>query len=118
MQTLIIILIAVHIVTGVFWAGTTFALARTDGAGTAALFGPQMGAATLAVLAGLGLWGILHRSAFGPMEKTLAVGVVCAIIAAGVQGALHRKKPLQSQRIAGLLLLVTVVSMAIARYVG
>jgi hypothetical protein len=116
MRILIIVLLAVHVLAGVFWAGSTFALARAGGDAAARLFRPQMGAATLALLAGLGLWGILHRGPMGPMEDTLAVGVVCALAAAGVQGMLRRSSPLLSQRLASLLLAVTVVCMVTARY--
>jgi hypothetical protein len=52
------------------------------------------------------------------MEHTLALGAVCAIAAAGVQGATRRKSPLKGQRIAAGLLAVAVICMAIARYVG
>jgi hypothetical protein len=118
MQITLIVLIAVHILAGVFWAGSTFAIARSGGAGAATLFGPQMGAATVTVLAGVGLWGMLHRGPQGVMEHTLALGALCAIAAAGVQGATRKKNPLKGQRIAAGLLLVTVICMAIARYVG
>jgi len=118
MQTLLIVLIGLHILDGVFWAGTTFAVVRSGGAGAEALFRPQMGAATITVLAGIGLWGILHRGGMGPMEHTLALGALCAIIAAGVQGATRRKNPLKGQRVAAGLLAVTVICMAIARFVG
>ena len=74
MQIVIIALLTVHALAGVFWAGSTFLLARTNSGATGELFRAQMGAATLAVLAGIGLWGILHRGPLGPMEKTLAVG--------------------------------------------
>jgi hypothetical protein len=117
MQSLLIVLAAVHVVAGVFWAGSTFAIVRSGGGGAEKLFGPQMGAATLAVLAGLGLWGIAHRGGMGPTEHTLALGAVCAIAAAGVQGAMRRKNPMKGQRIAAALLTVTVICMAIARYV-
>jgi hypothetical protein len=118
MQTLLIVLVGLHILAGVFWAGSTFAVVRSGGAGAEALFRPQMGAAAITVLAGMGLWGILHRGAMGPMEHTLALGALCAIIAAGVQGATRRKNPLKGQRIAAGLLAVAVVCMAIARFVG
>jgi hypothetical protein len=117
MQILLIVLIGLHILAGVFWAGSTFAIARS-GAGAEALFRPQMGAATLAVLAGIGLWGLLHRGGMGPMEHTLAIGALCAIAAAGVQGATRTKNPVKGQRIAAGLLGITVICMAIARYVG
>jgi|SRR5579872_144642 len=114
---LIILLIAIHVLAGVFWAGTTLAIARSGGAGAQKLFRPQMGAATLAVLAGFALWGILHRGPMGPMEETLAIGAVCAIAAAGVQGAFKRGNGVGAQRVAAALLTVTVICMAIARYV-
>jgi hypothetical protein len=115
---LIIVLIAVHALAGVFWVGSTFVLARTGTEGAAGLFRSQMGAATLVVLAGVGLWGVLHRGPVGPMEKTLAVGAACAIVAAGVQGMLRKSSPVFAQRLAGGLLAVTVVCMVTARYVG
>ena len=118
MQMVLIVLIGLHILAGVFWAGSTFAIVRSGGAGAQALFGPQMGAATLTVLAGIGLWGLLHRGSMGPMEHTLALGALCAIAAAGVQGATRRKNPLKGQRIAAALLAIAVICMAIARYVG
>jgi hypothetical protein len=46
----------------------------------------------------------------------LALGAVCAIAAAGFQGAMRRKNPLKGQRIAAGLLAITVICMAIARY--
>jgi len=117
MQILLIVLIALHILTGVFWAGSTFAIVRSGGAGAEALFRPQMGAATLAILAGIALMGMLHRGPPGSMETSLIVGAVCAVAAAGFQGAFRRKNPLRGQRIAAGLLVITVITMAIARYV-
>src|SRR6201992_3045637 len=114
----LVILIGIHILAGVFWAGSTFAIVRSCGAVASTLFGPQMGAATLTVLAGVGLWGMLHRGPGGPTEHTLALGALCAIAAAGVQGATHKKNPVKGQRIAAGLLLITVLCMAIARYVS
>jgi hypothetical protein len=87
MQLVLIVLLAFHVVPGVFWAGTTFVLARTGGQGAEQLAYPQIGAATVSMLAGLALWGILHGGAFGRFQQVLAVGVVCAIAAAGVQSA-------------------------------
>jgi hypothetical protein len=118
MQMVIILLFAVHALAGVFWAGSSFVMARAGGEGAARLFRPQMGAATLTLLAGIGLWATLHGGAHGPMENTLAVGAVCAILAAAVQGALRKSSPALSQRLGAGLLAVTVVCMVIARYVG
>src|SRR5215510_6962313 len=87
MQLLIIVLLVFHVVPGVFWAGSTFVLARAGGQGAELLAYPQLGAATVSMLAGLALWGFLHGGNFGTFEQVLAVGVICAIAAAGVQSA-------------------------------
>jgi hypothetical protein len=116
MTYLIMLLLVLHVLPGVFWAGSTFVLARSGGAGADSMFGSQMGAATLTILAGIGLMVLLHRGAQGPMEHTLGVGAVCALAAAGVQGALRRRSPAAAQRIAAGLLAVTIVCMVIARY--
>ena len=117
MQLIIILLFAVHALPGVFWAGSTFVMARAEGESATRLFRSQMGAATLTILAGMGLWATLHRGAHGPTETTLALGATCAILAAGVQGALRKSSPALSQRLAAGLLAITVVCMVIARYV-
>jgi hypothetical protein len=115
LMALIIVLLSVHVLTGVFWAGSTFTLAL-GGAQMGPLFRAQMGAATVNVLAGIGLWAVLHRGPPAGMEWTLAAGALAAVIAAGVQGALHRSKPLLAQQIAAVLLAVTVLCMTLARY--
>jgi hypothetical protein len=70
----------------------------------------------------------------GTAEQVLGAGILCAVIAAGVQGALGgravrilrnggadqvgaRSRLALAQRIAAALLTVTVVCMAVARYV-
>jgi hypothetical protein len=133
-QLLLIVLLAFHVVPGVFWAGTTFVLARQAGQGAEQLAYPQMGAATVSMLAGLALWGLLHGPAFGRFQQILALGVVCAVAAAGVQSARGlpavrkllsgqgdaaslRAQIAAAQRIAAMLLVVTVICMVIARYV-
>jgi len=135
MQLVLIVLLAFHVVPGVFWAGTTFVLARTGGQGAEQLAYPQIGAATVSMLAGLALWGILHGGAFGRFQQILAIGVICAIAAAGVQSARGlpavrrllaasgseaeslRGQVAQTQRIAAGLLVITVIAMVSARYV-
>ena len=135
MQILLIIAVAVHVVAGVFWAGSTFTLARADGVGAERLVRPQMGAATVTVLAGLVLWGIAHRGGFHRVEEVLGLGALCAIAAAGVQGmvVLPATRRLQGaspadatgmrgriaggERAAAGLLMITVICMAISRYV-
>lgn len=135
MQLLLIVLLIFHVVPGVFWAGTTFVLARNGGQGAEQLAYPQLGAATVSMIAGLALWGFLHGGNFGTFEQVLAVGVLCAIAAAGVQSARGlpairrlraasgseaenlRGQIAQAQRLAAALLVVTVTAMVIARYV-
>lgn len=118
MFTLIIaVLLGIHVLAGIIWAGSTFAQALGGLEGGARLFRLQMGAAAVAVLAGGGLWGILHRGPPAGMEKTLLVGVVCAAVAAGVQGAWRHSKPQLAQQIAAALLAVTLLTMTLARYV-
>src|SRR5437879_3987135 len=87
MQIALIIALSLHILSTVFWAGTSFALARTGGVGGEQLFRPQMGAAVIAVLTGGYLGHLVHGGTFGATEQVLAVGAVAAIVAAGVQGA-------------------------------
>lgn len=117
-QILLIVLFAMHALFGVFWAGSTFVMAHNKGEVPEWLARSQRGAAMLTMLVGVGLWGILHRGPPGPLEKTLAVGAVCAIAAAVLQGVLRKSSPALSQRLAAILLAITVVCMVTARYVG
>jgi hypothetical protein len=116
MIPLILVLRGLHVLAGVFWAGSTFTLAKSGLQDASRLFGLQMASATLTVLTGAGLWGLLHRGPLAGMEWTLLAGAVSAVIAAGVQGALRRKAPLLAQRIAAILLAVTVLCMTLAPY--
>jgi hypothetical protein len=131
MQAVLIIVLSLHLLAAVFWAGTTFALAATGGPGER-LFRPQMAAATVAVLAGAYLWGELHPA--GSSAMILGLGALCAIAAAGLQGAVGgkairelrngqiggtdaRSRIAAAQRLAAVLLAVTIVCMAAARYI-
>jgi hypothetical protein len=133
MQATLIVTVALHVLSGVFWAGSTFVLARTGGYQADRFFRPQMGAATVAVVTGAVLWFLLHRGPAGIQEHLLGVGALCALIAAGIQGvsvrALHQLSPAggsdafapdnrvaTSQRIAAALLAITIACMASARY--
>jgi hypothetical protein len=133
MPTLLIIVLSLHVLAATFWAGTTFALARTQGVGGRQLFRPQMGAAVITFLAGAYVWHQLHEAAFGRAERVLVVGVLFALAAAGVQGAMtgralrrqHRgelteaeaaQRTTLSQRIASGFLMVTIVTMVAARF--
>jgi cytochrome bd-type quinol oxidase subunit 2 len=133
MQHMLAILVALHVLAGVFWAGSTFAVARTGGDGAVKLFRPQMGAAVVTILAGGMLGHLVHEGGFGPIEHALAVGAVSAFIAFIVQGAMAgaaiaklrrgegddaalRARVLLAHRIAAVLLLVATVAMAGSRY--
>src|SRR5207237_754622 len=87
-QPISIAVISLHVLAAMFWAGTSFTLARTGGLGGAQLFRPQMGAATVAILAGGCIWQVSHAGAFDTAERVLALGAVCAIIAASVRSRL------------------------------
>jgi hypothetical protein len=129
----LIIALSLHILSSVFWAGTSFTLARTGGIGGELLFRPQMGAATIAVLSGGYLGHLAHAGSFGTAEQILAVGALAALVAAGVQGAVGgrairslragtgdeagaRSRIATAQRVAAVLLAVTAVCMGAARY--
>jgi hypothetical protein len=133
MQIALIIALSLHILSSVFWAGTSFTLARTGGVGGEQLFRPQMGAALIAVLSGGYLGHLAHAGSFGTAEKILAVGALAALVAAGVQGAIGgrairslrtgtadeagaRSRMATAQRVAALLLALTAVCMGAARY--
>ncbi|RWM77363.1 MAG: hypothetical protein EOR81_18945 [Mesorhizobium sp.] len=133
MQYVYIIVLGLHVMAGVFWAGTTIAVARDPEIRIERFFRPQMGAAGMVFLTGALLWYFFHSGYFGSMEMVLALGIATALIAAGVQGALVgsasrrlagtdaatetqlRAKMTRGERIAGGLLVITVLCMATAR---
>jgi len=133
MQPILIAAISLHVLAAMFWAGTSFTLARIGGVRGEMLFGPQMGAAVIAVLTGGYLWHVSHAGSFGTAERVLALGAVCAIIAAGVQGSIGgpairalmsgtvdeasaRQRIALAQRVAAGLLALTAVCMVVSRY--
>jgi hypothetical protein len=134
LATLIVIALAAHVLSSVFWAGSTFTLARLSGLGGERLVLPQAGAAVVAILSGGYLWSNLHSAGFSPFEQVLLIGISAALIAIVLQivvgirtfAALRREKLddnsaqrriAMAQRFAALLLAITVICMAIARYV-
>lgn len=115
---LVVVAVALHALSSIFWAGSTFALSRGSGLGLQALRRPQMAAATVAVLSGIGLWALLHRGGHGNAEHVLATGAAAALIAALVQfGLLRGERALRGQRVAAGLLAIAALCMAVARYV-
>jgi hypothetical protein len=133
MTSVVIITLSLHALAAVYWTGSTFVLARDPQLSAIAQFRPQMGAAVIVVLTGAYLWHLQHEGGFGPVERVLAVGALCAIAAAGVQGALvgGGRRRLASgeiveaealrrialgERIAAALLAVALICMVAARY--
>ena len=135
MQVTLIVALVLHVLSGVFWAGTTFALAQMGGNQADRFFRPQMGAAAIAVVTGGLLWFLLHRGTLGTQGHILVIGAFCALLAISVQGmtgapALRklsavaesegsrlRHRVATGQRVAAALLMITVTCMAAARYV-
>lgn len=134
MATLMIILIILHVVPGVYWAGTTFALAREPMMGDAVLGRSQAAAAGLAIVMGIILMGIRYDFAPGAPEWDLGIGALCALVAIGVQhgvawrarrqlaagigdAAANSRRAALGQRLAALLLVITVAAMVTWRYV-
>jgi hypothetical protein len=78
MQIVLMAVLVLHVLAAVFWAGSTFTLARMAGERTEQFFAPQMGAAAVAALTGLVLWRQLHSGTFGLAEQILAAGVAAA----------------------------------------
>ncbi len=134
MSWVLILLTALHVLAGVFWAGSTFAVAHAAVTRFDRLAYAQAGAALIAMLAGGALWGVAGLTqAAGAPQEVLGAGAACAIVAAGVQAtALPAMRQLRvadesralalqgwvlkSQRIGAVLLAVTVVCMAVWRY--
>jgi hypothetical protein len=133
MQLALIIATSLHVLSAVFWAGTTFAIVRMGGGGAERLFRPQMIAAAIAILTGGYLWRQLHEGSLGPMEQFLGTGAVAAVVAVIVQALLvglairkldrgdggdatARSAVLTANRIAAILLAVATIAMAGARY--
>jgi uncharacterized membrane protein len=134
MQIALIVTLVLHLLSGVFWAGSTFTLARNGAVSTDRLFRPQMGAAAVALITGGILWHLLHPSGFGAQETILAIGAIAALLAAAVQGVLcgpglrrlasaggthvtlQQERIVIGHRVAGGFLALTVICMAAARF--
>ena len=135
MQYVYIVVLGLHVLTGVFWAGTTIALARVPEIKAEKFLPLQMRAVGIVMVTGALLWYFFHGAYFGSMEITLAIGIVAAFAAAGVLSAVVRSaarklasadageetrlraQMAKGQRIAAGLLVVTVICMGIARMI-
>jgi hypothetical protein len=124
---------ALHVLTTAFWAGTTFALARTGGAAAERLFVPQLAAALLAFASGGYLGHSLHAHAFGPPEQVLMAAIAASAAALLVQAAFvgralralrngardqerARAQAALAHRVGAVLLGLAAIGMATARY--
>jgi hypothetical protein len=129
MQWIVIVLIVLHVVTGVFWAGSSFVLARTGGLLVEKLAFPQFGAGIATLCMGLATWLLALRGLPPtPGFHVLGIGAACAVLALIVQAtALPTVKTLKgaqadslpqwrrvviSQRVAAVFLLLAVLAMA------
>lgn len=129
------LVLAVHALAAVFWSGSAFVVARLGPeTGGLTLRRAQMGSAVVVLAAGVWLWAGWHAGPPAAPEKVLAFGAVCAVAAAGVQGAVGlrnarrlaqldggaapalRRRMRAADVVAALLLAVSLVSMVVARY--
>ena len=134
MPWLLIVVVSLHVTSTVFWAGSTFTLARTGALAAERLFRSQMGSAILAILTGAYLFHALHGGGFGPSEIVLSVGAAAALLALLVQAAggapavrglrdagpgadAARVRLAVVYRAGAGLLGIAAVSMAVARFV-
>jgi hypothetical protein len=133
MQWILIVALALHVLAGIAWVGMSFGMARglMSLEASAAVRVSQRGAAIVAMLAGVALWGLAHRDRFYAAEWALALGAILAVAAAVVQGMAggRLKRAMASgldeaagagirslDRLGAGLLVVTVILMAASKY--
>ena len=122
MAIVIYLALGLHVLSATFWAGSTFTLARNAGKGAAELFGAQMDAAAVTVVAGAYLWAQMFGTSGG--HTVLGLGALAAVIAAIVQALVvgrvrtaidqeerARARAALGHRIAAGLLAITVLCM-------
>jgi hypothetical protein len=133
MQWILIVVLALHLLSGIAWTGMTFGVARglMPLEATPPLRASQRGAALLAMLMGLALWGLAHRGRFYAAETALAAGSALAILAGLLQGVANgrlkramaagqldqaRAGVQRLDRVSAGLLVLTVALMAASKY--
>ena len=135
MHILVLVLLGLHVLPAVFWAGSTLVWAR-GGMPTAPLLRVQLGTALVAIASGAGLWAMLHRGgAHDVASQVVAAGALAAIVAIALQAMIATPAALRlgsaspadlprlhariakGQRATAPLLMIAVVCMVIARYV-
>ena len=132
MNIAVALVLPLHMLAAVVWLGLAVVVSMNAGKGGEKAFRPQMAAAVLAFLTGLYLWHVYYGPRFGAPQKVLAFGVVCAVVAAGVQGMMvgrmrrqlkkgtvteEAARPLiaRGHQIAAGLLVITLICMVMAR---
>ncbi len=119
---IIFMVIALHVAMGATWAVTTLGVAGF-GRASAAWLRLMLIVAVINMLAGIYLWHALHRGAWGPSERWLVVGTLCAMIAIGLQAPIALTMPPKTRRLepaalwvyrATALLVVTAAAAMIA----
>ncbi len=127
MQFIPFIAISLHVLAGVFWAGSSFTLARAGAAPQVyqRLWRPQIGSAAIAFVSGGYLGHTFHRGPMSAVELSLAFAIFTAILALALQvsAAVSARRAEGStvffnfaQRAAAVLLVLTVIGMGGARY--
>jgi hypothetical protein len=128
------VILPLHMLAGLAWLAAAVVVSMNAGKGGEKLFAPQMGAALVAFVSGGYLWHVFYGAQFGPAQKVLTAGVLAAIVAAGVQGALigrakraltkgtlaeqpARARIALAHQIAAGFLIVTALCMVMARQV-
>jgi hypothetical protein len=131
-MNILALILPLHMLAAVVWLGLAVIVSMNAGKGGEKAFRPQMAAAVVAFLSGGYLWHVFYGAQFGPAQKALAFGVVAAIAAAGVQGMMvgrsrrklangtlteeaARPRIARAHQIAAGLLIVTVLTMVMAR---
>jgi len=124
MKLAVAVAMALHVLATVFWAGSSFVVARVDGIDARRLFASQAGSGAVAIATGAYLWRIFHTSLPGRAEHILGIGIGAAGLALALQvaGFLKLRAAGTTGRIATLhvpaagLLAITAVSMAVFRF--
>jgi len=132
MQWFLGTLTALHVVPALFWAGTTFGMARMAGEGAERMAFPQIGSAAVTIVVGAVLWHFTHPAGVRTSSDTvLAVGAASAVVAAGLQASAlpavrrlqrgegdlqaQRRRIALIQRIGGVLIVVAAICMVTFR---
>jgi hypothetical protein len=133
MQIMLMSLLALHVLSAMFWGGSTAVLARLSGTGGERLMRPQWLAGIVAIASGGYLGHAVHSGGLGPVENMLIAGAVMAGLAFAVQTAFVAKTFrrrggaatadvagsagfVRAQRIAAALLAIAAICMGASRY--